>query len=116
ALGPSVRQWGPTGAALFIGAIWAAIHVVPDLQAGHDPAWIGAQRIGTVAQRAIVVWIVLGLGGSVATAAIAHAADNVSWAIFTAGGATYDPMHVAPATVLIALVILSRLRDVRGAP
>lgn len=117
ALTPSVRRWGPAGAALIIGAAWAVIHIIPDLQAGHDLVWIASQRIGTLAQRVIIVWIALGSGGSVLVAAIAHAMDNVSWAILTDGGATYDPSRLAPFTLLIAVAILPLLlpRDRRFA-
>jgi uncharacterized protein len=110
ALGPGVRTWGPVRAALIIGLLWAALHVIPDIQAGHDLVWITAQRLGTVAQRVVIVWIVLVLGGTVMTAAIAHAMDNISWALFTDSGASYDPLRTVPATLLLAALVLIRLR------
>ena len=107
ALGPAQRRWGNAlRAALVIGVVWAAIHIVPDLQAGHDVAWIAWHRLSSLAQRVLIVWVALHTGGSVVAAAAMHAMDNVSWQLLPRHGSAYEPAFVAPLMVLVAALVV----------
>jgi membrane protease YdiL (CAAX protease family) len=77
ALDPLRARWGALGAALLLGVVWAAFHLVPLLQAHRAPEWIAWWALGTVALRLLLVWIYDGSGGSVFAVALAHALTNL---------------------------------------
>ena len=102
------KRWGALQAALMLGAIWAAWHVIALLQAGRAPTWIAWWTLGTLALRVLTVWIYNNTGRSVFAAALFHAMCNVSWQLFPNAGSAYDPRIVAPieaaAAIIVALV------------
>lgn len=75
---PMQTRYGALGAALLIGVIWAAWHVIPDLQAHQSWAFIVGQRTFTVFLRVLMVWIYNNAGKSVFSAIIVHDMVNVS--------------------------------------
>lgn len=105
ALGPMQARYGALVAALVIGLVWAAFHLVADLQGGHDLGWIAWHRLGSVMLRVLIVSAVNNTGGSVLAAILLHASDNVAWQLFPNNGSHYDPAFVAPITALAALGI-----------
>jgi membrane protease YdiL (CAAX protease family) len=104
ATGPMLERHGILATGVVLGLAWALIHVVPDIQNGHDPGWIVFHRLGSVGLRLLLVTAFAASGGSVAAAVLMHATDNISWAVVTDEGAGYDP---AITGVLIALTGLT---------
>lgn len=110
ALSPLQARWGAVGAALILGVVWAGVHVIPDLQGGHDVGWIAAHRSSSIAIRFLIVWAYNANGSSVPAAVIVHAMDNVSWVLFPNEGSHYNPAFVAPITALVAAYLVLRGR------
>jgi hypothetical protein len=77
-LDPLRVRWGTATAAVVIGAVWALWHVVPYLQL-HPRSWTAWQCLFTVAQRVLIVWVLLNAGSCVPLAAACHASGNVGY-------------------------------------
>jgi membrane protease YdiL (CAAX protease family) len=107
ALDPLRDRWGMVRAALTLGFVWAAFHLVADLQGGHDPGWILLHRTGAGALRVLLVVAYFGTGRGMLAAVLMHAMDNLSWQLFPVGGSAYDPMFVAPFTVAAAILVVA---------
>lgn len=117
---PLRQRWGPLVASLVIGAVWAVWHVVPDLENGHSAAWIGWQRLYSIALRVLIVWIFINAGGSVFAAIVVHATEDLGYAWFSAD---YEPAATALITLVAAAMVtllwgksLARLRFRWSAP
>lgn len=104
-LGPLARRWGELGAGLAIGAVWAAWHLIPFVQADRAWEWIVWQAIKTVAVRVVMVRLYFGAGRSVFAVAVFHALSNVAAFALPMYGAIYDPVFAAAATVVLAAVL-----------
>ena len=106
-LEPMQRRMGETAAAFAIGAVWAAWHILPFLQADRSLDWIAWQCAKTVAVRVVMVRLYFGAGRSVFAVALFHALDNVAAFSLPLFGATYDPVFTAVgvATVAVALTL-----------
>jgi len=48
------------------------------VETGHDADWVVWQTIATAGLRVIIVWLYVGVGGSVLAAIVFHAMTNVS--------------------------------------
>jgi len=107
ALDPLQSRWGALRASLILGAVWAAWHFVPLLQAGRAPTWIAWWSLGTVATRVLHTWLFNNTGKSVFGAALFHAMSNVSWQMFPNQGSHYDPRVTGTIVALIAVVIVA---------
>jgi uncharacterized protein len=105
ALGPMQDRWGALRAAVLLGAIWAAWHIIPFVQAGRGAEWIVWKCLGTVATRVIMVWLFNNTGKSVFAMVLFHAMDNVSAFLFPSYGSHLDPEVMAVILVTIALVV-----------
>lgn len=106
ALDPLLRRWGPFRAGLFLGVIWAAWHLIPYLQAGRSREWIAWQCLKTVLSRVLIVWLYTKTGGSVFTAVLFHASDNLSAFLYPRFGSHYDPRATAIALTVPAALAL----------
>ena len=82
AVHPLRARWGPLGAGLVLGSVWAVWHLVGFIQAGRSAGWIVGQCLGTVAIRVLMVWLFDFTGGVVATAVVVHTLVNVSQSVF----------------------------------
>lgn len=95
------------GAALILGSVWAAWHVIPFAQLGHGVGWIFWHSLSAVALRVIIVWFFEAAGRHVLIAVIFHAMINLSWAVFPEDGSAYDPfvafLIVGPIATVAAL-------------
>ena len=92
-------------AALVIGAVWGALHVVPDLQGGHDLGWIAWHHVvGAIALRILFVWVYSNTG-VVLAAVLMHAMENLSWQLSSAS-APYDPSITGPIFAAAAAVVV----------
>jgi len=92
---------------LIVGVVWAAMHIVPDVQAHQTSAWIAGQRSFSVALRVLIVWVYNNTGRSVLAAVLFHATDNVSvFSIFPDDGDShYDPAVTAVLTAITAVIV-----------
>lgn len=99
------RRLGETAAALLIGALWAAWHVVPFLQADRPWDWIAWQCAKTVAVRVIMVRLYVGGGRSVFAVSLFHALSNVAAFSLPMWGGTYDPRQAAIILASVALAL-----------
>lgn len=111
-LEPLQTRWGPLGAALIIGAVWAVWHYPALLQAHRSFVWIGWWTLGTLSLRAIMVWLYNGVGRSVLAVAVFHAMTNLSWQLFPVRGSWFDPRLHGQLMAGMALILWSvwRLR------
>ena len=109
---PLQARYGALGAALALGVVWAAWHVVPLIQAHRAPGWIAGWSVGTVGNRVIMVWLFNKAGRSVFAAALYHDMLNVSWQLFPNEGSHYDPrvsgLVIAAVAALVAVPALRR--------
>jgi membrane protease YdiL (CAAX protease family) len=107
AIDPLQARWGALGASLIVGIVWAAMHVVPDLQGHHTWEWIAGQRCFSVVLRVLIVWLYNNTGKSVFAAILFHDMDNVS--VFTLfpndGGFHYIPAFTAALTAITAVIV-----------
>jgi hypothetical protein len=102
---PLQSRYGALGAALVLGVVWAAWHIVPLIQAHRAPGWIAGWSIGTVGNRVIMVWLYNKAGRSVFGAALYHDMLNVSWQLFPSSGSHYDPQVSGVVTAVVAAVV-----------
>ena len=101
---PLQKRWSALGAALVIGAVWAGLHVIPDLQGGHDWGWIAGQRLFTLALRVLIVWLYNNTGRTLFAPTVLHATDNVGvFTLFPGGGDDYVPAITAVITAIVAI-------------
>jgi len=107
ALDPLQNRWGALRASLILGAVGAAWHIVPLLQAGRAPAWIAWWSLWTVATRILHTWLFNNTGKSVFGAALFHAMSNVSWQMFPNQGSHYDPRVSGIIAAAVALVVIA---------
>lgn len=82
ALDAMQERLSPVVAGLVLGAIWAAWHYVPLVQAGRSVGWIAWWTVFTVALRMILVTLYNGTGRSVPITVVCHAAANVATVTF----------------------------------
>lgn len=92
---PLQQRWSALTTGIVCGGIWAAWHIVPYLQAGHDAAWIAWHGWVTVLLRIVIVWIYNNTGHSVLMAVLLHTSANVGFFLFPNYGSHYDPMITA---------------------
>lgn len=108
AYGALRRDHSPLGAALVIGVVWAAWHILPFIELGREGAWIFWHSLNAVALRIIIVWLFEAAGRRLLIAVVFHTMINVSWAVFPDQGSAYDPLVtfliLAPMAAGIALV------------
>ena len=102
---PLQARWGALGAAIILGLVWAAFHLVADLQGGHALGWIAWHRSGAVALRVLIAWAYNNTERSVLAAALLHTSDNVGWQLMEINGGLYDPMITTPLTVATAATV-----------
>jgi membrane protease YdiL (CAAX protease family) len=76
-LDPLQSRFGALPAALIIGVIWAAWHVVPFTQAHSSMSWVLGQCLSTVAFRVVLVWLYNNTGRSVFAVSVCHATFNL---------------------------------------
>lgn len=101
ATGPLSSRWGALPAAIVLGVVWAAWHIVPYYGLGRSTEWVAWQCLYSVLLRVFLVWL-FNASGSVFVAAVCHAMSNVSFRTFPGDGALYDPR--AATLVMLGLV------------
>ncbi len=106
AIDPMQDRWGALRAAVTLGVVWAAWHIVPWLQVGRSPTWIAWQCLVLVSSRVLYVWIYNNAGKSVFITTLGHAVLNVSWQLFPNQGSHYDPRVTGLLTALVAVTVV----------
>jgi membrane protease YdiL (CAAX protease family) len=112
---PLAARWGALRAALLIGVVWAAWHIIPFLQGGRSWDWIAWQGLKSVAARVVMVWLFFQAGRSVLAVTVFHAMSNVSEFGTVGGGALYDPATTALVLGALAVVVAVLFRLDGGA-
>lgn len=102
------KRWNALTASLVLGVIWAAWHIVPDLQAHHTLSWIGWQRLYSVLLRILLVWVFNNTRGSIFAVSLCHATDNMSFILFPYYGSHYDPALTCLVTAIVAALVVWR--------
>lgn len=107
AFDPMQNRWGALRASIVLGIVWGLFHLIPDLQNQQTASWILWQRLGSVAIRILVTWVYNNTGGSVFSAILYHAMNNLSWVLFPNYGSHYDPFVTGVITIGAAAIVLS---------
>lgn len=89
-----------------IGIMWAALHVVPYLQADRAWSWIAWQCLFTLAFRVLIVATVADGRRGWWVAVVLHASYDVAWALTPIDGSAYDPRFAAALTAVVAAVLV----------
>jgi membrane protease YdiL (CAAX protease family) len=113
---PLARRHGALAAALLIGVVWYAWHVLPFIQGGRDLDWIAWKGLGMLATRVIMAWLYLGAGRSVFAVSLYHGMDNVSAFLFPAYGSHSDPHVYSVILVIVAVLVALAWRRPQGLP
>jgi membrane protease YdiL (CAAX protease family) len=111
----ALRRHGHAPVGIVIGTAWAALHVIPYLQAGRSWSWVLCQGAFTVAFRVLIVAAVVLTSWRWSVAVVLHASYDVAWALFPVGGSFYDPRAMAVLTALVALGFFLARDDARSA-
>ena len=104
-LDPLQSRLGALPAALIIGVILAAWHVVPFAQVHSSASWVLGQCLFTVVFRVVLVWLYNNTVRSDFAVCVCHATYNVAWQLFPNRGSNYNPWIVASITGMASLVI-----------
>jgi len=104
---PLQARWGALGAAVCLGFVWGAWHLIPLLQAHRGATWIAGWWLGTVANRVILVWLYDNTQGSILAAALYHATLNICWQLFPNRGSHYDPGIAGVLAAIVAGIVAS---------
>ncbi len=100
------ERLGALGAALLLGVIWAAWHILPVAQVGRPPLWIAWQCLFWISARVIILWLYNNTGKSVSAVAMFHSMLNVSSFLFPIDGSFYDPRITALIVTAAALTVV----------
>lgn len=93
---PLQARFGVPVAAMIIGGVWAAWHLIPWIVIqGHTASWAVGETALTVLMRVVMGYIYARGGKSLFLATLFHATINVSYSLFPNGGSHYDPTVVA---------------------
>lgn len=106
AIDPMQHPWGALGAAIILGVVWAAWHVVAMVQAGQSSAWIAWGCLDMVGTRILMVWIYNSTGKSVFAVTLYHAVANVSTKTLFPGGSYAAERIIALLIVATAALVV----------
>jgi CAAX protease family protein len=101
-------RWSAVTTSVILGSVWAAWHVVPDIQQGHSATWNAWKMLEAVASRVLIVWLYNNTATSAFTAILTHDMYNVSWSLFPNTGSDYDPA-IGGSIIAIAAVLVTFL-------
>lgn len=105
---PLQERFGTPATGMILGIFWAAWHLLPLVQAGHDSVWIAGWFIGTVAARMVIVWLHNNTGHGVLAAIFMHAAINVCAALTPGYDQNIIPVLTGVIMALLALAVTVR--------
>ena len=105
AIDPLQQRFSTLTAALILGALWAAWHIIAMVQAGQSPTWIAWGCLDMVGTRVLMVWIYNNTGHSVSAVALYHAIANLSLKSAFPGG-SYEAERIISVIIAIAAMIV----------
>jgi len=113
-LGPWIDRYGPSGASLRVGAVWALWHLPlyfasGTYQADRGLGWFAASLVELPALSILLTWAYERSGWLLAAPLLAHALGNAAGEILPGRGTAADVAQLA-AIVAAALVVSRRLR------
>jgi membrane protease YdiL (CAAX protease family) len=106
AIDPMQNRLGALKAGLLLGLVWAIYHLIPDLQNRQAADWILWHRLGTIANRILMVWFYNNTGRSVFAVVLFHAMTNIGWALFPNYGSHYNPFITGMITLLVTGIVV----------
>lgn len=101
-----LRRWSWPQGAILLGLCWAAIHVVPWAQTGHDMYWMAGQSLFTVGLRTVMDFYVERLGADVLTSTVCQASSNVAWMSLLDATGAYDPVVTGGVATAVAALLV----------
>jgi membrane protease YdiL (CAAX protease family) len=111
ALDPLQARWSALQAAVLLGLVWAAFHMVPLLQHGRSVGWIAWWTLSTVALRVLLTWVYNNTGNSVFAVVLMHAMTNLAWIgpflDFGSVGYPDDAMRISALIMAVAAGIVT---------
>ncbi len=105
AIDPLQDRMGALHAALLLGVVGAAWHIIPVVQAGRSLEWIAWQCLFWVVSRVLFVWLFNNTGKSVFAVIVYHTMLNITWQLFPVNGSYYDPRITALIVALVAVIV-----------
>jgi CAAX protease family protein len=106
AIDPLQDRWRALAAAVLLGAMWAAWHIVAMVQTGQSAPWIAWGCLDMVATRVIMVWLYDNTGRAVIAVVLFHAIANLTFkSVFPAG--SYESERIISVILTIVAVIVS---------
>jgi len=102
---PLQQRFGALIAALVIGIVWAAWHIIPYIQTHRNATWILWQCMGTVALRIIMVWLYNNTNKSLFAVIVCHTTINISVNLFPTNGSHYNPFYFGIVLIITAAII-----------
>lgn len=102
---PMLARGNALLAAILLGLVWAAWHLVPFVQAHRSPLWIAGQCLQTVATRVLLVWLYQNTDRSVFATVLYHTMLNLSQFLFPVYGSHYDPLITGPLLAIAAAIV-----------
>ena len=107
AIDPMQDRTNALAASIFLGLVWAGLHIIPFVEAGRSPAWIAWQCFGMVVSRVLLVWLYNNTGKSVFATSFFHAMVNVSFFLFPIYGSYYDPRITGLILAFVATIVVA---------
>lgn len=103
------QRRGVWAASVTTGAFWAALHIIPWLQAGHNVEWVIGQSLFSVVFLCVIVRAYLP-HQSLLTAVALQWSYDVTWIWVRSTGATYDPAATTLATTALLIAVETKGR------
>jgi uncharacterized protein len=105
AIDPLQHRWTALAAAVLLGAIWAAWHIIAMIQAGQSAPWIAWGCLDMVATRVIMVWLYNNTARAVIAVVLLHAIANLTFKSVFPGGSYESERIISVILSIIALIV-----------
>jgi uncharacterized protein len=105
AIDPLQHRWTALAAAVLLGAIWAAWHIIAMIQAGQSAPWIAWGCLDMVATRVIMVWLYNNTARAVIAVVLFHAIANLTFKSVFPGGSYESERIISVILSIIALIV-----------
>lgn len=104
AVDPLHERFGELWAGLILGAVWAAWHLVPLVQAHRSTGWIAGWFVATVAARVVIVRLYRTTGKSIVPAIVVHDMINVTGSLLPNYPSHYVTVFSGAITAVVAVL------------
>jgi len=108
---PMEQRFGTLRASIFLGVVWAIIHIPLFSASSASPDWILWQCIYIATTRILFVWIYNNTGKSLFAVSIMHASFSLGWQFFPPSRGLlvpsfYDPRNLALTVIILAVIVV----------